>query len=147
MKKLFSLLLLVLTGLVVFAQTSREEKVWSRVEALTRAIFETKDSVALKDLVSENVSYGHSGGAVENKAAMVTNAAISPTTYRNKSFEKVSIDVKGKTAIVRHNFRAGSVDDKGVETPLNIAVLQVWKKEGRNWRIWARQAVKVLPKS
>ena len=136
---LFSLL-----STVSFAQ-SKEDKVWERVEALTKAVFETKDSVALNDLVSEKVTYGHSGGNLEDKKTMVQKASASKTEYKNKSFERVSIDVNDKTAVLRHNFRAISVDN-GKESPLDLMILQVWKKEGKKWRLWARQAVKIPPK-
>ena len=126
---------------------SAEDKLWSRVEGLTKAIFETKDSMILKGMVSDHVTYGHSGGNLEDKATMVTKAATSTTIYRNRQLEKVSIDINRKTALVRHNFRAGSVDASGVETPLNLSILQVWKKEHAQWKLWARQAVKVPAKS
>ncbi|MCU7547863.1 nuclear transport factor 2 family protein [Chitinophagaceae bacterium LB-8] len=126
---------------------SKDEEVWKRVEALSNAVFATKDSNSLNDLVSDRVTYGHSGGNLEKKQEMVHNAAVSKTTYKNSEFERLSIDVDKKTAIVRHNFRAISVDEKGVETPLNLGILQVWKKENGKWRIWARQAVKIAPKS
>jgi hypothetical protein len=126
---------------------SKEEEVWKRVEALSNAVFSTKDSMAIKDLVSNNLTYGHSGGNVENKQAMVHNASVSKTMYKNSEFERLSIDVDKKSAIVRHTFRAISVDEKGTETPLNLGLLQVWKKENGKWRLWARQAVKIAPKS
>ncbi len=131
----------------LFAQSAKEDKVWSRVEALTKAVFETKDSMLLKEIVSDNLTYGHSGGNLEDKATMVTMAATSSTTYRNPKFEKVSIDVNRKTALIRHILRAGSVDATGAETPLNLSILQVWKKEHGKWKLWARQAVKIPAKS
>ena len=146
MKKLFSVSLFLLISIAVFSQSSNDIQIWSRVEALTKAIFETKDSTALLDLVSKRVSYGHSGGNIEDKPTMVQKAVASKTSYKNIVFEKVSVDVDGNTAIVRHNFSATSVEN-GTETPLNLAILQVWKKENGKWRIWARQAVKVPPKS
>ena len=142
----------ILTLLVILAPTStlfaqsKEEKVWERVEALTKAVFETKDGNALNDLVSENVSYGHSGGNVEDKKTMVTNAVASKTEYKNRNFERLSIQVNDKTAILRHNFRAISIVD-GKESPLDLTILQVWKKEGGKWRLWARQAVRIPPKT
>jgi hypothetical protein len=143
--------LLLIAAFLVFsfgtyAQSSKEEKVWNRVEALHKAIFETKDSVALKDLVSADVTYGHSGGNTEDKAEMVTKAATSKTQYKNSVFERQSIDLGKKTAIVRHAFHAISVDPQGKESPLDLGILQVWKKENGKWRIWARQAVKIAPK-
>ena len=121
---------------------SKEEKVWQRVEALTKAIFETKDSLALLDLVSEHVTYGHSNANVEDKKTMVEKAMANKTTYRDRAFERISIRVDGNTAVVRHNFRAISMEN-GKESPLELGIMQVWKKEGKKWRIWARQAVKI----
>jgi hypothetical protein len=54
--------------------------------------------------------------------------------------------VDGNTAIVRHNFKATSIEN-GTETPLNLLIMQVWRKEQGKWRIWARQAVKIPPQS
>jgi len=142
MKKLFSILMIFFISVVSFAQSGGDALVWSRVEALSKAIFETKDSAALEDLVSKKVTYGHSGGNIEDKASMVKNTIASKTTYKNSLFEKVSVDVDGKTAIVRHNFRATTVIN-GTEAPLDINLLQVWKKEKGKWRLWARQAVRI----
>lgn len=146
MKKFLTIGLLFLISLATLAQSADDAQVWSRVEALTKAVFETKDRVALQDIVSARVSYGHSSGKVEDKATMIQNAVTSKTTYKNSILEKVSIDVDGNTAILRNNFRATSLDN-GTETPLNLGILQVWKKEKGKWRIWARQAVKILPKN
>jgi hypothetical protein len=54
--------------------------------------------------------------------------------------------VDDKLAIVRQNFRATSVDAQGVGTPLDLGILQVWKKEHGKWKLMARQAVKIPPK-
>jgi len=116
--------------------------VWSKVEALTKAIFETKDSMVMKELVSDHVTYGHSGGSIEDKAAMISKAANSKTQYRNIQFEKISIDVKDNSAVLRHNFRAVSIEN-GKESPLDLGILQVWRKESGRWKLWARQAVKI----
>ena len=145
MKKLLSIALLFIS-LNVLAQ-STEEKVWTRVEALTKAVFETKDRAALEGLVNKYLTYAHSTGLVEDRPTMIQAAVSSPTKYKNLSVERVSINVDGKTAVLRHNLRGASVDDKGAESPLNLGILQVWKKNGKNWQIWARQAVRIPAKS
>jgi hypothetical protein len=146
MKMIFSFALLVLVTFSAQAQ-SKEDRVWRRVQDLTKAVFETRDSIVIKDLVSSRVSYGHSSGVVENKAEMLHNAVTTPVIYKMIEIEKVSIDVSDDFALVRHNLRGVSVDAKGAESPLNLAILQVWKKEAGKWRIWGRQAVKIAPKS
>ena len=102
--------------------------------------------MVMKDLVSDKVTYGHSGGNIEDKPLMVHNAAISKNVYKNPAFERQSIDVDKKTAIARYTFRAISVDEKGTENPLDLGILQVWKKEQGKWRLRARQAVRIAPK-
>jgi hypothetical protein len=140
-----------LTTFIGFAQLSnsskskKERQLWQRVEALHRAIFEAKDSIALKDLVSAKVTYGHSGGAVEDKALMIQKAVASPTNYKNISQEKISLTFIKKTAIARIILRATSIE-KSVESPLDLSILQLWVKEKGTWKIAARQAVKIAPK-
>src|SRR5215210_1999411 len=128
MKKLLLIASVVLISLASFAQSRDSANVWSRVEALSKAVFETKDSIALNDLVSKRVTYGHSAGKIEDKATMVHAAATSKTTYKNSVLERISIDVDGNTALVRHNFSATSIEN-GTETPLNLSIMQVWRKE------------------
>lgn len=141
------LMLVLMTGGLSFGQSAAEAKVWERVEALTNAIFDKRDSLALLDIVSDKVTYGHSSGAIEDKPTMVHKAMVSKTTYRNQQFEKLSIQVDKKVAVVRHNFRAISIDEAGKESPLDLGIMQVWRKEGGKWRIWARQAVRIAPKN
>ena len=145
MKKFLSIILLFVSFNVLAQST--EEKVWNQVEALTKAVFETKDRAALEALVNKYVTYAHSTGLVEDRPTMIQAAVSSPTKYKNLSVERGSINVDGKTAVLRHNLRGISVDDKGAEAPLNLGILQVWKKNGNKWQIWARQAVKITPKS
>jgi hypothetical protein len=147
MKKGFLLFLFVSITAASFAQNSKEEAVWKEVQTLTDAIFGKKDSLALVNLVSSQVTYGHSTGLIEDKATMIKNAIGNRGSYKGVQFERISISMDKKTAVLRHNLRGASVDAAGAESPLNLQILQVWKKEGKIWRIWARQAVKIAPKS
>lgn len=147
MKKLFFLFLFAAVYTSSFAQNAKEEAVWQRVGVLTDAVFGKKDSLVLVDLVSSKVTYGHSTGLIENKATMIKNAVGNKGSYKNVELERISISVDDKAAVLRHNLRGVSVDAAGAESPLNIQILQVWKKEKGKWRLWARQAVKIPAKS
>src|SRR5688500_5984550 len=102
MKKQFLLFCFCLAAVCAFAQSKQEKAVQARVDALTKAVFQTQDSAAYYVRVSEKVSYGHSGGSLVDKAAMVRNAVASKTVYRNFSYEPVSFTlVNKKTATHR----------------------------------------------
>ena len=147
MKKLFVILGIVFSSVTVFAQSSKEEAVWSNVEQLTEAIFGKRDSALLVKLVDNNVSYAHSTGNVENKAQMIQNALGNRGSYKNIQIERGTINIDGKTAVLRHNLRGVSVDARGTESPLDLGILQVWKKKGGKWKILGRQAVRIPAKS
>ena len=145
MKKLLPFLLFSLMSSFVFSQAN-EDQVWAKVEALNKAVFETKDSVAMKALVSDKVTYGHSAGNLEDKRLMVTNAATAKIVYKNLTMEKVSSTPVNESVVVRYILRATSVDERGTESPLNISILQVWSKERGDSKLFARQAIRVNPR-
>lgn len=147
MKKLFVSLAIVFSSVTVFAQSSKEEAVWSSVEKLTEAIFGKRDSALLVKLVDDKVTYAHSNGNVENKTQMIQAAMGNRGSYKNIKIERGTINIDGKTAVLRHNLRGASVDARGTESPLDLGILQVWKKKGGKWKIVGRQAVRIPAKS
>ncbi len=145
MKKVLFILLIAFFASSSFCQSGKEAEVWARVDALNKAVFETKDSAAIEDLVSKAVTYGHSTGDVENKPVMLHNAVVNAQVYNNLLVERSGTTNAGETVIVRYILRADVVKE-GNTSPLNIGILQVWAKDGGKWRLFARQAVKVNPK-
>lgn len=120
----------------------KEQEVWNSVLALNAQVFGTKDSVIIDGLVGADVEYGHSGGNIENKQAMVHNASVSQTVYKDVSHELISVKVIDKTAIVRYVLKARSIE-KEVDSPLDLGIIQVWHKGGGKWQLLERQAVKL----
>lgn len=147
MKKLFVFLGIVLISVSAFAQSSKEAAVWSNVEKLTEAIFGKRDSTLLVKLVDDKVTYAHSNGNVEDKALMIKNAMGNTGSYKNIQIERGTINIDGKTAVLRHNLRGASVDARGTQSPLDLGILQVWKKKHGKWKIIGRQAVRIPAKS
>ncbi len=142
MKKLFVVLFLAI-AVHSSAQTD-EQKVLQRVKQLNEAIFGVKDSIALEGLMADKVTYGHSTGKLENRSEMISGAFHSTSTYKNLVSENATVYFQGKnTAIVRHILTAISVDKEGKESPLHLNILQVWIKQNRQWKLTARQAVKI----
>lgn len=121
------------------AQTADDRAVAQAVEALTRAML-NPDRAALEALAHDALSYGHSAGRIENKAQFVGNLVerSNPFGEINISDQTIAV-VGGDDAIVRHNF-TGHTTGGGRVTPVRIGILQVWKKQGTNWRLLARQA-------
>lgn len=124
------------------AQTN-EQKVLQRVKQLNDAIFIKKDSSALENLLAENITYGHSSGKLENRQEMIHAAISNKSTYTNFVMDSASVFFENKTAVVRHVLRAFSIDKEGKQSPLHLGVLQVWIMQNKEWKLMARQSVKL----
>jgi hypothetical protein len=140
MKKLIVLLLLVI-GVAANAQSPKENAVIEKVQALNKAVFFDKDSIALERLLAKKVTYGHSGGKVENRAEMIHGVVSNKSGYSEQKTSDVSVLFHDKTAVVRHTFTATETKE-GQPAPLKLKILQVWVKEKGDWKLMARQAVK-----
>jgi ketosteroid isomerase-like protein len=142
MKQLLFLLLLTISlGVRVTAQTKDEAAVAAAVEQLRKALLDP-DKAALEHLTAPELSYGHSGGKIEDQVSFI-NALVSGTSdFVTIDLSQQTIKVVGKTAMVRHLLN-GTNSDAGKPGVIKIAVLLVWVKQGNDWKLLARQAVKI----
>ena len=143
MKKIITFLLLVSIAFAANAQTATEKIITEKVQALNKAIFIDKDSIALNNLLAEQITYGHSGGKVETRAEMIRGAVGNKSVYANVATNSITALSSGKTMVARHVITATETAGDGKVSPLKLGVLQVWVKEKRDWKLLARQAVKL----
>jgi ketosteroid isomerase-like protein len=143
MKKLFFVHLLVLSVVALFAQTKNEVAVLASVRSLHAAIFIDKDSAAIENLLAAEVTYGHSGGKLENRREVVENCSRNKSTYTNLNQNGISVSINGKTAVTRYLLTGTETKPDGKSTELKLNIFQVWVKEKKGWKMMARQAVKV----
>ena len=124
------------------AQTNDASAVADSVSALTKAMLGA-DRAKLESLVSDKLSYGHSGGVIQDKKDFVEVIASKKTVYKSIELSKQTVDVAGNNAIVRHAWESESGTGDGKWNVSKIGVLQVWQKEGSSWKLLARQAFRV----
>lgn len=140
--KIYSILLaLCMMSTISFAQSKEEKAVALQVEILRKAMVDA-DKASLEKVADEKLSYGHSGGKIEDKAAFVSNIVSGKSDFVSIDLSDQTIAISGNTAIVRHTLTAAT-NDNGVAGHVKLYVLLVWSKEGSQWKLFARQAVKV----
>lgn len=124
-------------------QDARIKDVAKVVERL-RQVMISADSVALNKIAADSLSYGHSSGKVQNKKEFIHSFTSGASVFTAIDFTGQTITISGNTAIVRHILSAATNDaGKGPGT-VKLGVLLVWVKNGKEWQLLARQAVKVL---
>jgi len=108
------------------------------VESLRVAMF-AGDGAALKALTMDQMTYGHSNGRLEDKAAFVASLE-GKKAFESLTFSDHTIQIVGDNAVARHTFDASNILPDGKTSPAHIKVLQVWKKDGGAWKLLARQS-------
>ena len=127
--------------LAVTFSYGQDADVAKAVETLKQAMLDGKRE-ALEKITHDNLTYGHSGGVIEDKKAFVEALATGKSDFVSIDITEQVIKVTGNVATVRHKL-AGQTMNNGTQTPLNLSVLLVWIKEKGEWRLLARQAVKI----
>ena len=101
---------LALAGALVLGTSSmaladNEEAAVNQAIKISKAMVDAdKDKFA--ELVSDQLSYGHSSGVLETKAQYIDVIASKKTIYRSMNLLEPSVTVSGPDAIARHIFTA-----------------------------------------
>ena len=141
MKKGIYLIIAVLVLNTVQAQTKDSLQVAKAVNQLAELMV-NPDKTALEALVSDQVSYGHSGGKLEGRTSFIESLTSGSSDFVKINLTDQSIQLFGKTAIVRNKLFA-STNDGGKPGEVKLALILVWQKQQKTWQLIARQAVKL----
>lgn len=141
MKKIILFIIISLFSDQIFSQSIDEKIIAETVEMIRKGMIDG-DRIALEANTHANLSYGHSNMKLENKSQYVDAIASGYNNFETIELSNQTIQITGKTAVVRHNFKAIYTNDSKPGTA-NISVLQVYQKSGKKWLLLARQAVKI----
>ena len=98
---------------------------------------------ALRALLADDLSYGHSGGKVDTQASFIADLLDRKSDFVTIAITDQTIKVvDGNTAIVRHTLTADT-NDSGKPGKVALKILGVWQKQGGEWKLLARQAVRL----
>lgn len=136
---MISIILSIIFSVSVPAEQDTE--IIKAVETLKQAIISGKRD-DLEKITHENLTYGHSSGYVEDKKAFVEALASGKSDFTSMNLTDQVIKITGDVATVRHKL-AAELMDGGKTTSLNLSVLLVFVKEKGEWKLLARQAVKI----
>jgi hypothetical protein len=143
MKKIAGLILILLTTISMNAeaQTKEEKQVAIAVKTLTKAMIDG-NRTELENIASDALSYGHSSGKIQDKAAFVEAIASGQSDFVTIDLTEQTIIVKDKTAIVRHKL-AAQTNDGGKRGNVSLGIMLVFAKEKGAWKLIGRQAYKL----
>lgn len=143
MKTTIFLFIAVIASQIAQAQSKDETAVLAAAESLRKAMIDG-DKKALEDIAATELSYGHSSGLIEDKAAFVEAIASGKSDFVTINITEQTVAITGNTAIVRHKL-SGDTNNGGVPGKINLSVLLVWQQQKGQWKLLARQATRLNP--
>lgn len=111
------------------------------VESLRMAMVDPSEA-SLKALTMEALTYGHSGGKVEDQASFISNLMNGNSDFLDITLSNQTIEIYKKTAIVRHQLYAKTNDKGKSPGEVTLKIMTVWVKSGGRWKMFGRQAIK-----
>lgn len=118
------------------------KNITTTIDQFREAILES-NAAQLNELLSDELSYGHSDGHVEGKSDFITKISDGTYSFLTMDLSSQTIKETGNIAIVRHELDA-KTNDEGKPNEAHLYVLLVWNKYESGWKLVARQAVKKI---
>jgi ketosteroid isomerase-like protein len=98
----------------------------------------------LDKLVMNQLSYGHSNGALQNKEQFIGALLSKESDFVSITLSDQTVSIVQDTAVVRHTLVAATADG-GKPGNVSLKILMVWQKSDGKWKLLARQAVRYTP--
>jgi len=139
MKSVFSFIFLICFVLGVSQNYSKKEKaLLVRVLDLD-SLMENNDSKIL-ELFSDDVSFGHSNGWIQNKEDFKTDFESGKVKYQSvKQTELKEFKIKNKFANIRRIIAVKGLY-KNELFEMKLSVLEFWIRQKGIWKLWSRQS-------
>lgn len=140
------LLTLCSAGMMLAAAPNAKDQkeLLDTIETWKKAVV-AKDRATLEKLTHPDVVYSHSKGAKPETREEMIRAFLSPdVVYKSMETKVHSAQQFGKTMMLQGAIRVINVQ-KGVPSDLELSMLWVWVKDGKDWQLVARQTTRIIP--
>jgi hypothetical protein len=139
--KVRKLILFVLLFISLAASSQgRKEKLADAVRTFHRLLV-SGNSDSIHQYTDRAMTYGHSNGWIETKTELIKNLETGYLDYHSYREDSLTVTVDRNLGHAR--FIADiDVTLNGKPGVYHLKVLEVWKKKGKRWILFARQALK-----
>jgi ketosteroid isomerase-like protein len=141
MKKIILFSAFAFLAVNLFAQNKQQAEVEAVLKEFRQAILDG-DSATLDKLTDSDLTYGHSLGKLENKQQFIHALASGESDYQTyEVVDQKFYAARKDIAVVRQTFTA-NITDAGKYNTVTLAVMFVFHKDHKQWKLIARQAIR-----
>ncbi len=133
--------LVALKGAAQSGASPEQMQVMMKMLSLKNSLI-AKDSVILSGLLADDVTYGHTNGLIQTKAQLIRDVVSGMQDYKSIEPADMNIRLFEQTAIVTMKSAVKMLFNNN-PLELNMYVTLVWIKKEGEWKLEARQSVKL----
>lgn len=140
MKSVFSFLFVICFVFGFSQKFSNKEKALLHQISKLDSLMENNDSKIL-ELFSDDVSFGHSNGWIQNKSDFKKDFESGKVKYQSvKQTELNEFKIKNKFANIRRIIAVKGIYKNEI-FEMKLSVLEFWIRQKSIWKLWSRQSV------
>ena len=142
-KNIFILLIALFFAFNVKAQDPNDPKmqVMMKMQDLRNALL-SKDSISLSVLLADDISYGHSSGLIQTKSQLIRDVMSGFQEYKSIEPSDMNVRIYDNTGIATLKLKV-NLSFGGKPMDLNLIATLTWVKINNEWKLVARQSVKL----
>lgn len=137
-------ILTLMLGIGIIPLSYAQDQIQNCIQEFDLACI-TKDSSKMAALLHPNVEIGHSNGWIQRGDEVWKD--LSNGVVRYEEVQNLDTDILeyagAHTVAVRRRINVKG-EYKTYPFEMKLSVLEIWIKEQRDWRLWKRQAVKII---
>ena len=143
MKRFFIVLFVFISlkGVAQNGSSPDQMQIMMKMQNLKNSLI-AKDSVTLSNLLADDVTYGHTNGMMQTRAQLIRDVVSGVQDYQSIEPADMIVRMFEHTAIVNMKSAVKMMfNDNPLELNMNITL--VWIKKDGEWKLEARQSVKL----
>ena len=137
--RVFTILFLV-AGLALAADKSEAVKA---AEKSWAAATVAGDEAKLGQVLADDLTYTHSNGDTDNKAAYINNLKTGARKYHKLDHESMDVRLYGNTAVLTATAQVETSQKGGSATPAHLRFIHVWIMQNGRWQLVAHQSLRL----
>jgi len=142
-KNIFILLITLSFAFNIKAQDANDPKMqlMMKMQDLKNALL-SKDSISLSGLLADDISYGHSSGIIQTKSQLIRDVVSGFQEYKSIEASDLNVRIYDNTGIATLKLKV-NLSFGGNPMDLNLIATLTWVKINNEWKLVARQSVKL----
>lgn len=113
-----------------------QEKLWASATV-------AGDEASLKKVLADDLTYTHSNGDTDGKAAFIDNLKSGARKYHKVDHESMDVRVYGKTAVLTATAQIETSQKGGNVAPAHLRFIHVWVLRNGQWQLVAHQSLRL----